>query len=61
MRLYAFESDQMKENILQEIGLMHLAVGQCLEEIVECFLYKDNYWVITNLMEIDLQKILTAS
>jgi hypothetical protein len=51
----------MKENILQEIGLMHLAVGQCLEEIVECFLYKDNYWVITNLMEIDLQKILTAS
>jgi hypothetical protein len=51
----------MKENILQEIGLMHLAVGQCLEEIVECFLYKDNYWVITNLMEVDLQKILTAS
>ena len=39
---------------------MQLAAETCIEEVVDCFLYKNNYWVITRLMENDLEKLLTA-
>ena len=61
MRLFAFDGEQTKEKLMQEIGLMQLADDSCLEEMVECFLYKNNFWIITELVENDLSKILSKN
>jgi serine/threonine-protein kinase CLA4 len=61
MKLMQYSTQKIKEQIINEIGLMQLNKGDSIVGCEDVFDYKGRYWVIIGLMEGCLTDIITVA
>jgi serine/threonine protein kinase len=61
MKLMQYSSQKIKEQIINEIGLMQLNKGDSILGCEDIFDYKGRYWVIIDLMEGCLTDVIMAA
>ena len=61
MKLMQYSSQKVKEQIINEIGLMQLNKGDSIVSCEDVFDYKGRYWIIIGLMSGCLTDIISTA
>ena len=61
MKLMQYSSQKVKDQIINEIGLMQMNKGDSILGCVDVFDYKGRYWIIIDLMDGCLTDIITVA